>query len=77
MKKDKLGALAGVRNGVGQPRAFAAEYLAAKNRILRAPLPTQLRLTDPQSAKRLGRKALKKVTRFAKPATWPPDSRTR
>jgi putative transposase len=43
------------------------QYLAAENRILRAHLPTRLRLTDPErstlaeTGKSLGRKALKSV----------------
>jgi len=51
------------------------EYLAAENRILRAHLPTRLRLTDPERStlaeigKRLGRKALKEVARVAQPDT--------
>ena len=51
------------------------EYLAAENRILRAKLPSRLRLTDPERAtlgeigKRLGRKALREVACSAKPDT--------
>jgi hypothetical protein len=51
------------------------EYLAAENRILRAHLPSRLRLSDAERstlaeiAKRLGRKALKDIARVAKPDT--------
>jgi transposase len=51
------------------------EYLAAENRILRAHLPTRLRLSDPgrctlaEIGKRLGRKALQQVACVAKPDT--------
>src|SRR2546423_9907218 len=51
------------------------EYLIAENRILRAHLPTRLRLTDPQRStlaeigKRLGRQGLQRVACVAKPET--------
>jgi hypothetical protein len=51
------------------------EYLAAENRILRAHLPTRLRLSNPQRAtlaeigKRLGRIGLEQVAGVAKPDT--------
>jgi hypothetical protein len=51
------------------------EYLVAENRILRAHLPTRLRLSNPERStlaeigKRLGRKALGEVARTAKPDT--------
>ena len=51
------------------------EYLVAENRILRAHLPSRLRLSDPERStlaeigKRLGRKALKDVPCVAKPDT--------
>ena len=51
------------------------EYLAAENRILRAKLPSRLRLSNPELAtlaeigKRLGRKALREVACVAKPDT--------
>ena len=51
------------------------EYLAAENRVLRAHLPSRLRLSDPERstlaeiAKRLGRKALRDITCVAKPDT--------
>jgi hypothetical protein len=60
---------------VNQELLLQNEYLAAENRILRAHLPTRLRLTDPERStlaeigKRLGRKALKQVARVAKPDT--------
>src|SRR5215469_8248232 len=52
-----------------------ARYLASGNRIVRAHLPTRLRLSDPERStlagigKRLGRKALREVARTAKPDT--------
>ena len=67
---------------VNQELLFQNEYLAAENRILRAHLPTRLRLSDPERStlaeigKRLGRKALVQVARVAKPDTilaWYPD----
>ena len=57
--------LAYVTGLVNQELLLQNEYLAAENRILRAHLPTRLRLTDPERStlaeigKRLGRKALK------------------
>ena len=58
-----MGAIAGVRDGaVNQELLLQNEYLAAENRILRAKLPTKLRLSNPERAtlaeigKRLGRK---------------------
>ena len=51
------------------------EYLSAENRILRAKLPTRLRLRDPERAtlaeiaKRLGGSALREVACVAKPDT--------
>jgi putative transposase len=67
--------LAYVTGLVNQELLLQNEYLAAENRILRAHLPTRLRLTDPERStlaeigKRLGRKALKQVARVAKPDT--------
>src|SRR3979490_2450234 len=60
---------------VNQELLLQNEYLAAENRILRAKLPTRLRLGDPERAtlaeiaKRLGRKALREVAWVAKPDT--------
>ena len=60
---------------VNQKLLLRNEYLAAENRILRAHLPSRLRLSDAERstlakiAKRLGRKALKDVARAAKPDT--------
>ena len=60
---------------VNQELLLRNEYLAAENRILRAHLPSRLRLSDPERstlaeiAKRLGRKALKEIARVAKPDT--------
>src|SRR6516225_1542895 len=60
---------------VNQELLLRNKYLAAENRILRAHLPSRLRLSDAERstlaeiAKRLGRKALKDVARVAKPDT--------
>src|SRR5918993_4963885 len=75
--KDKSWArlLAYVTGLVNQELLLQNEYLAAENRILRAHLPTRLRLTDAERStlaeigKRLGRKALREVARVAKPDT--------
>src|SRR4029077_907159 len=67
--------LAFVTGLVNQELLLRNEYLAAENRILRAHLPSRLRLSDPERstlaeiAKRLGRKALKDIARIAKPDT--------
>jgi putative transposase len=67
--------LAYVTGLVNQELLLQNEYLAAENQILRAHLPVRLRLTDPERStlaeigKRLGRKALKRVARVAKPDT--------
>jgi len=67
--------LAFVTGLVNQELLLRNEYLAAENRILRAHLPSRLRLSDPERstlaeiAKRLGRKALKEIARVAKPDT--------
>src|SRR6266852_3882 len=67
--------LAFVTGLVNQHVLLQNEYLAAENRILRAHLPTRLRLSDPQRCtlaeigKRLGRKALEQVACVAKPDT--------
>ena len=56
--------LAYVTGLINQKLLLKNEYLAAENRILRAQLPTRLRLTNAQRytlveiGKRLGRKAL-------------------
>ena len=60
---------------VNQELLLRNEYLAAENRILRAHLPSRLRLSDAERstlaeiAKRLGRKALQEIARVAKPDT--------
>ena len=67
--------LAYVTGLVNQELLLQNEYLAAENRILRAHLPARLPLSDAERctlaeiAKRLGRKALEKVARVAKPDT--------
>jgi hypothetical protein len=67
--------LAFVTGLVNQKLLLRNEYLTAENRVLRAQLPTRLRLSDAERstlaeiAKRLGRKALKEVSRVAKPDT--------
>jgi putative transposase len=67
--------LAYVTGSVNQELLLQNEYLAAENRILRAKLPTKLRLNNPERAtlaeigKRLGRKVLGEVACVAKPDT--------
>src|ERR1700687_2809124 len=67
--------LAFVTGLVNQELLLRNEYLAAENRILRAYLPSRLRLSDAERstlaevAKRLGRKALKDIAYVAKPDT--------
>ena len=67
--------LAYLMGGVNQELLLQNEYLAAENRILRAKLPSRLRLSDPERAalaeigKRLGRRAQQKVACIAKPDT--------
>src|ERR687895_1569012 len=67
--------LAYVTGLVDQELLLQNEYLAAENRILRAHLPSRLRLTDPERStlaeigKRVGRKALRQVACVAKPDT--------
>jgi putative transposase len=67
--------LAYVTGMVNQQLFLQNEYLAAENKILRAHLPTRLRLTDPQRStlaeigKRLGRRALQQVACAANPDT--------
>jgi hypothetical protein len=67
--------LAFVTGMVNRQILLQNEYLAAENRILRAHLPTRLRLTGPQRStlaeigKRLGRRALQQVACAAKPDT--------
>ena len=60
---------------VNQKLLLQNEYLANENRILRAQLPAQVRLSDPERStlaeigKRLGRAALQPVACVAKPDT--------
>ena len=67
--------LAYVTGSVDQELLARNEYLAAENRILRAKLPSRLRLSEPERVtlaeigKRLGRKALREVASVAKPDT--------
>jgi putative transposase len=67
--------LAYVSGSVNQELLLRNEYLAAENRILRAKLPTRLRLGSPERptraeiGKRLGQKALREVACVAKPDT--------
>ena len=67
--------LAYVTGSVNQELLLQNEYLAAENRILRAKLPSRLRLSDPEGGtlaeigKRVGRKALRKVAGVARPDT--------
>src|SRR5262245_6299746 len=76
MKDNKCARLLAYVTGlVNQQLLLQNEYLAAENRILRAHLPTRLRLTDPERStlaeigNRLGRKGLKEVARVAQPDT--------
>src|ERR1700681_1017270 len=67
--------LAYVMGSVNQELLLRNEYLAAENGVLRAKLPSRLRLSNPERAtlgeigKRLGRKALRAVACIAKPDT--------
>jgi putative transposase len=67
--------LAFVTGLVNQELLLRNEYLAAENRVLRARVPSRLRLSDPERstlaeiAKRLGRKALRDIAHVAKPDT--------
>jgi putative transposase len=73
--KKWLRLLAYVTGSVNQELLLQNEYLAAENRILRANLPSRLRLSDPERAtlaeigRRVGRKALREVACIAKPDT--------
>jgi hypothetical protein len=73
--KKWLRLLAYVTGLVNQELLLQNEYLAAENRILRAKLPSRLRLSDPERAtlaeigRRVGRKALREVACIAKPDT--------
>src|SRR3984957_4050050 len=76
MKENKwIRLLAYVTGLVNRELLLQNEYLAAENVILRAKLPSRLRLSDPERAtlaeigKRLGRKALREVACVAKPDT--------
>ena len=77
MKKEHNWArlLAYVTGLVNQELLLHNEYLAAENRILRAHLPSRLRLSNPERVtlaeigRRLGRKALANVACVAKPET--------
>jgi putative transposase len=67
--------LAYMTGSVNQELLLQNEYLAGENRILRAKLPSKLRLTDLERAtlaeigKSLGRRALRQVACVAKPDT--------
>src|ERR1700724_8552 len=67
--------LAYVTGSVNQELLARNEYLAAENRILRAKLPSRLRLSNSarttlaEMGRRLGRKALREVASVAKPDT--------
>ena len=73
--KKWLQLLAWVTGSVNQALLLQNEYLAAENRIMRAKLPSRLRLSDPERAtlaeigRRVGRKALREVACVAKPDT--------
>src|SRR5712691_7403770 len=67
--------LAYITGSVNQELLLQNEYLATENRILRAKLPSRLRLSNPERitlaeiGKRLGRKVLGEVACIAKPDT--------
>jgi putative transposase len=67
--------LAYATGSVNQEFLLRNEYLAAENRILRAKLPSRLRLSDPERAilaeigRRVGRKALREAACIARPDT--------
>ena len=67
--------LAYVTGSVNQELLLRNEYLAAENQILRAKLPTRLRLSNPERVtlaeirKRLGRKVLGEIACVARPDT--------
>ena len=67
--------LAYVTGSVNQELLLRNEYLAAENQILRAKLPTRLRLSNPRRVtlaeigKRLGRKVLGEIACVARPDT--------
>ena len=67
--------LAYVTGLVNHELLLQVEYLVAENRILRAQLPSRLRLSNAERStlaeigKRLGRTALVKVAQVAKPET--------
>jgi putative transposase len=76
MPDNKLARLLAYVTGlVNQKLLLQNEYLIAENRILRAHLPTRMRLADPERStlaeigKRLGRTALQQVACIAKPDT--------
>ncbi len=76
MKGNRWARLLAYETGlVNQELFLKSKYLAAENRILRAHLPTRLRLSDlerytlAEIGKRLGRKALAQVACVAKPDT--------
>ena len=67
--------LAFVTGLINQELLIRNEYLIAENRILRAHLPSRLRLMDPERhtlaeiAKRVGREVMKDIAQVAKPDT--------
>jgi hypothetical protein len=76
MRNDKwLRLLAYVTGSANQELLLQNEHLAAENRILRARLPSRLRLSNPERVtlakigKRLGRRVLREVACVAKPET--------
>jgi putative transposase len=75
LKNTQSGPAAGIHYRNGGQILLQNEYLATENRILRAHLPTRLRLTDPQRStlaeigKRLGHRALRQMACVAKPDT--------
>jgi hypothetical protein len=80
-ERKQMGTLARVRHRSGESGIAAPERgLGGENRILRAHLPSRMRLSDPQRStlaeigKRLGRKALAPVACVAKPDTILPGA---
>lgn len=76
MKKNQVARLLAYVTGmVNQQLLLQNEYLLAENRILRAHLPSRLRLSDPERStlavlgKHLGRQGLEPVASAAKPDT--------
>jgi hypothetical protein len=74
-ERDEVRLLAYVTGAVNHELLLRNEYLVAENRILRAKLPSRLRLSDPERVtlaeigKRLERRVLRDIACVAKPDT--------